>query len=681
MDENERLVPYVLRLAALLDDERGAEILAELQKLAVRGRPPRKAADAAAAQEAMPADAGTVGIWDVVDTQDGPGLRRRNHDPGTLRMWADLPEVPGKGRARRVVLVGESSARGFLLDPAMTPCRTLGTRLEERAGPASYQCVDLAHTGASIDELAALLAQIPRIDPDVLVLYAGNNWSVPHYSVADLDILSRELAASGYAAMRDAFWRRIVLPKAQLVLARLETLLAQGVAIVIVIPEFNLREWVPPANIEVPVLPPASFVEWHALRVEAEAAIRSGHWKALPAMAQRMRVLDEGLSPVTGHLLGRALEALNDAAGARRAYEDSRDSVCGLLLSYSPRITRDAQNLLAAFCARHGLACVDLRVVLAAADYPELPDPRHFLDFCHLSDSGIDIAMSAVAAAIHSPRASDETVGGGTRPRATAQLDPAVCAASHVMAACYNAYNRQPEPVLRRHLEAAREIWPPSLELMALLRDLLEGVGPLWARPELAGLTSLPLVARSLEMLVSRRAESLGLWAFRSCLSAFVPARETAAASTAPRWIDLLEVPEGQPGFGHATPNFTAGRAYLQATSRRTRLYLSLRSAGDGEIALTYRMPVMGSPAVAAPVELNRAPIGVLPFAPDWTTASLRFAVDGPGIYPLEIEWPIAAIDYEGRRRADVAALACGDFPYVLPVHGEIHAARVLARV
>jgi len=125
VDENERLIPHIQRLAALLGDERGTEVLAELQKISLRSR--RSGRESRELHESLPSDAGNIGVWDIVETADGRALRRQNHSPGELRMWADVSEVPGKGKARRVVLVGESSARGFLLDPAMTPSGAVAT--------------------------------------------------------------------------------------------------------------------------------------------------------------------------------------------------------------------------------------------------------------------------------------------------------------------------------------------------------------------------------------------------------------------------------------------------------------------------------------------------------------------------------------------------------------------------
>ena len=80
-----------------------------------------------------------------------------------------------------------------------------------------------------------------------------------------------------------------------------------------------------------------------------------------------------------------------------------------------------------------------------------------------------------------------------------------------------------------------------------------------------------------------------------------------------------------------------------------------------------------------AQVHVNHVPAGALPFRREWSSVRLPITVKSRGIYELEIEWPVGPVDYEGRRSADTIALTCGDYPYVLPVFGEIYSARVFA--
>jgi hypothetical protein len=131
-------------LARLLADERGAEILAELQKLGLEtgssAARPRGAVGTSLARADAAQEQAVVGAWLAVSGPGGTELRRRELPADELRGWADVERVPAPDGAARVVLLGESSARGFLLDPVLTPALALSRRLAE-AG--EYQVVDL----------------------------------------------------------------------------------------------------------------------------------------------------------------------------------------------------------------------------------------------------------------------------------------------------------------------------------------------------------------------------------------------------------------------------------------------------------------------------------------------------------------------------------------------------------
>src|SRR5882762_7735015 len=61
-----------------------------------------------------------VGTWEAMEEPGGRSfVRASNGEPWHL--WANVQKIPPKGLARRVVLIGESVARGHLYDPHFTP--------------------------------------------------------------------------------------------------------------------------------------------------------------------------------------------------------------------------------------------------------------------------------------------------------------------------------------------------------------------------------------------------------------------------------------------------------------------------------------------------------------------------------------------------------------------------------
>jgi predicted secreted protein len=115
-----------------------------------------------------------------------------------------------------------------------------------------------------------------------------------------------------------------------------------------------------------------------------------------------MRELDEGRCPTTWRLLARARMALGDVEGAREACLAEVDSARYPTLAFlsAPQANSQARELMREACHRHDFACVDLREVFAEHTGSTLPGRRLFLDYCHLTKEGIQVAMAAVAAEV-----------------------------------------------------------------------------------------------------------------------------------------------------------------------------------------------------------------------------------------------------------------------------------------
>jgi hypothetical protein len=653
------LRPELDRLAQMLADERGAEILAELQKLSYITR------------SALPRPTprtDQVGIWQVEVTADGVGLRRSpaNIDPD----WANVDHVPPASGLQRVVLLGESAARGWPYDPLFNCALALGRQLEQ-AAPGRYQCVDLAKTGATATDLDWLASALPALRPDVVIIFAGNNWTLGQHEIearapdleqiARHDELARALRDEGLAGMKRVL-SEVTIARASGFLERIAAVQnGHAVDVVVVIPEFNLRGWVPPADIETPLLAPAALAEWHARYLAATGAADEGRWGDVVPIADQMRRLDGGSSPVPGYLEGRAAEALGDGAAARIAFEDSRDAVCGVLVRYTPRVTSPVQRLLSSYAAERGWRCVDLRSVLAAPDLPELPDERFFHDYCHLSDLGIETAMAAVADAVLGCDRGTTQPGPG--------LPAPLRAFGHAHAATHLAYTGQPAGVVAEHLRAAVQADPSLVSTFVAVRDLLSAPRPVWGHPAATALASIPPVVEFLIATARMRDLPSWVWTLRECLSLVVGPETTGDCRGA---MDLLAGPDGG---GQALPSWLPGRCHHQATARRSSLAFALDRPTAGTLELTYRMPC-GTPDGTAEIALNGSEVGELRSRRGWTDATLRIhaGLTRPGVNRIDIRWPVPAPDAAALLAADAAALARGELPFMLPVFGELFA-------
>jgi hypothetical protein len=664
MPGSDALRPDADRIARLLADLRGAEILAELQKLTLRLHSSGRQAD-------RPEQSGDVGIWHAERTDNGVGLRRHEWAMAEKWAWADVAEVPPAGRARRVVLIGESTARGWLYDPVFNPAIALGRQLD-KAAPGGYQVVDLAKSGATAEQTAELADQIALLEPDALVMFGGNNWTCFPASpqTGMLDVLAHAMANGGYSEARRAFVSAVILPRTQDLLNRIAKLHANhGTHVIVVVPEFNLRGWALAANLEVPILPSGALARWYELRDAAVRACDAAQWADVAPIAEQMRLLDGGTSPVPGHLLGRAAIALGDGRTARAGLEDARDSIVGIGVANTPRAIREIQQLLAAFAAEHGFPCVDLRQVLAAPDLPELPDERLFHDFCHLSDVGIERAMSAVADALLGLPAGSTRPGSGVEPELRLLV--------HMLAAVHSAYYGQPAEVIRAQLAAAAACGHPAPAIMTALLDILEGAGPLWTHAAIETLAAAGPASIVLGPMLLSSNRPTELWALGECIGEMLGRAPSAGAEE----MDLLCTSDDITEMSRQSADLSPPRYYFHATTERSRLAFNLGGQRAGTLSLTYRMPG-ASEHSAAEISVNDSAVGTIGAHPGWTGAAIEIpaSVTRPGVNWVSIRWPVPATDAEEHFGAAATAMARGEFPCVFPVFGELFDARIALR-
>lgn len=120
---------------------------------------------------------GWVGIWEPRTEDGNVSYQRAREQAGEWTSWADVERIPPKGPRQRVVLIGESVARGYFYPPHLTPARVLEALLGVAGIPGGAEVVDLAKNDLDGLALGALVNASLALQPDAIVLFAGNNWA------------------------------------------------------------------------------------------------------------------------------------------------------------------------------------------------------------------------------------------------------------------------------------------------------------------------------------------------------------------------------------------------------------------------------------------------------------------------------------------------------------------------
>jgi len=623
---NDALTDLTRQLAATLASDDGSIVLARMQRLALAAArmppPPRP-------------DRGLrLGIWEPRAAEDG-GLEfaRSVAAADEWRYWADIDRLPRKS-GPRVVLVGESVARAYLFDPALTLASMLSASL-------GVEVVDLARTDLGRDHLPALFDALPVLEPDAVILFAGNNWCGVRLELEELDLLANAVRSGGFARSRSLFVDRMIRGRAR---ATLEDIAArlEGIPLCVVVPEFNLQDWRSEPSVVVPTLD--GIGRWLDLQRDGDAA--------------GMMALDGGTSAVSQQMAAAQALARGDQAGARLRLEAARDALCGLMTAHSPRCPAVVQDELRAAAARHNFQLVDLPALFAP-----LPGRRLFLDYCHLTGEGLCAATAAIT----------ETVAPiiGATPSPPAEPGAHVAACAHLLAAVHNAHYGQPEEIVRYHASRAYDFDPGIGEFATALAEIITRRSETWLCRAWEAVAREPQGRRYLgaaEMLRAPRVADITL--AKALASA---ANEDLidnilideAVSTP---IDLLA-----PKHRATTIRDVFGQGlgpspgFVRATAPRSRFVLVRANAET----LTARITLRAAGEVA--VFVNDAESARVRARMHWTTVEFAVALNR-GQNVIELRWPAPQPDCAAEFERAARRLERGLYPEVLIAFGEVHA-------
>lgn len=645
-----------------------------------------------------------IGPWSLVD-RNGEAFYEQSSDPFERLHWADVPHIPARAERPRVVLVGESVARGFFHDPDFNFAIALGEALRAGRPHAPLDVVDLARTSIRPEPLVALAESAMKLRPAVVVVFAGNNWH-PFDSVSEaerrhLGLRLRDRAELGavYESLASACRAR-----ARDALARLGRISASsGVPIVFMLPDFNLLDWHDPTSRLVPFLPGGAD-DWFRLTRRLAAALRRQQPKEARRLAERIVALDRGSTAVGLRALARVAASDGDRSQARLYLERARDAVLftpgwtsQLVL---PRCYSATQETVRTHGRECGLHVVDLPAFFDE-QYGAVPDRSVFLDHCHLTAEGMRVAAAAAAEQVL------RLLGQEPADRRVLLDWPIGVSAErlawgHVFAACFNGAHGQESCVVAHHCRRAIELAPDIVGDLARLAALHVQAAP-------AGLTRtcLDLLDRQEWPAPTRRAQRLmflmgnpqGRRPLAWTLLEAVCATTATAAPGAEEWvhqsvqtvygvdgrrtIDLLDrrlastSPYDLESLFRETGNdldepLPAQPAYYAAFSPQSVFRLVADCPRAIDFTLTLRIRSATASRFHVRVKVNDALVAVLVAGPRWTRR--RFStgeglVSG-GVNRVTVEWPKRQ-DPAGFARA-AAALADGRVPEFYPSYGDI---------
>lgn len=401
-----------------------------------------------------------VGIWEE-DPQTGDFVRSRRH----IDLWrfcANVDRIKRKGDRKRVVFLGESVARGFFFSPLYGPAQVLEKQLSEVQ--PGIEVVDLAQSNCGPWWLVEMARAAAALEPDALVVFAGNNWRVGPLSSASAEAFVSDGALftqdGGLSELMERQRRRVEDLARYTVKQLAEVAAEMGVPLVLVLPEINIADWrsCPVGMLDVPLLSDEATRAWVKAFTGAREAAEEGNFALSEELALKAVSLDGGGSSASLELLARAQLKQGKTREASATLRRSRDIVDETRVL--PGILTGVAEAMRVVGREVGARVVDLPEVYRRYFGDGAPGRTQFLDYCHLNAEGIRVSMAATAQAV-SKALFGKDADLGRLVKAGPLPTPEQEGWAHLLAGIHNAHWGQGTEICSYHFRRAATCYPP----------------------------------------------------------------------------------------------------------------------------------------------------------------------------------------------------------------------------
>jgi hypothetical protein len=670
----QRLKEAANALALTLASDPGFRILSLLKRLASEPSAPGSDGNLCSPEKKGRA---RVGIWEAQEKSGEVSfVRMQTGEPWSF--WANEPRIGPKTARKRVVLLGESVARGFFYDPKFNPASALRSLLQRD----NVEVVDLARIDLTIRQLEQLMFDSLALQPDALVLFAGNNWHpVISFDAARLEEVAGLVRSGAPWSEVKSFLEACLEGQVSSFLDSVAKVSAEHhIPAVFVLPEGNLADWRDECSAP-PLLDAVATEKWLAARRRAQAALSGNDYDAAGASAREMMDLDSGTTSIGPGILAEVEAALGHVPESRVYLELARDAGICWPRPESPRCYSTIQAKVRSQAPRLGLTLVDLPMRFREYLGDELPGRRLFHDYCHLTVEGVRVAMASVAESLL-PLLGLPPIGWRALAEIEVPIDPGTVAHAHFLAAIHNANWGQPPELLRHHCDEAVRNSPAVERSVRLFLDFYIRRQPscfCHSFEQMGQMHNLALMNHLFNPGALLRPKSLNvdlveaLTGAAGRLDGALPGNTRSLLfrehGVEAGRVDLLKkcyTIESLP-----TPLDQGRYGYYRAYARESLFQLIVSGSCDIELKIVHREPMDAAMCVA----VNGVCIGSLTPTERWREDRVLVNRERivAGVNTISVHWPPACWDHAAMRDRIAERLEAGDIPEIRGVYGEIY--------
>ena len=597
----------------------------------------------------------SIGIWKEKNIDGNIYYVRDVGDSENSYSWSELEKIPPKSNLRRIIFLGESVARGYLLCPTITPAGILKDILKENE--EEFEILDMTRSSMGMEELRDLCKAVIQLQPDCIILFAGNNWrnSIWPFGSAESERLCQEcLESKEFIERIENFHKEKLESVVKDFFEPISGTFSQTRCI-FVIPESNIVDWIPTENERIPIWINGNDDKWYKLLKECET--ESDAMKNIDNI--KMLISLAPLSPVGYFLMGRALQKLSRAEEAKKYFVEARNKGIYLSLFSVPYCYSYEADLIKKYCKKYDIEILDLRESFADYLQGELPGNNLFLDYCHLNVNGIKIAMEAVTKKIFKlfsiPKTNLKKITIDQKQQNKAM------GAGHFLAALHCAHIcKQQEEIIEYHCKEALKYWPKIKETMYSFLNLASKKVPWVVNKESRNLIKSELL-KSYPLLYQPKNSYLmeekivkaivkALKDYGEDIEYQIKKEMVSNFSFKTNKLNLLETyyrdnayQMSDASIGYFTSN---KRAFISSIEPTSVFYLVVSdNTRDIKVNFTSRLPYDYSEELSGTIGINGNKIDVFMITGKWK--NYTFNIDAKflhvGINIVEINWPYIA--------------------------------------
>lgn len=330
---------------------------------------------------------GTLGAWQL-DNDKKKYFRKNDEESWWWEQERTQINLHPSEQTLRICLIGESAAHGMFFSPSITPAKSL-QKVLDREIKFEVEVIDLTRICMNKDQMLATIEGCQSLQPDFVVIFAGNNWFADslydlHSPLAARRKYFSAFEKSNFTKLNETF-AELLTSQSKATIDQIDDIAKSSSSqFLFVVPPVNLLNW---ERRTPPLLGDYDTDKWLVDYHQVVSRFESGDIEGALSLGLEMLEHDGGSNATTHRLVANAYIALgreNEAVGhlekeASLAIVNSNFTSFPVTPYYIERLLLERPKYF---------KCINLNAQLKAASKIGIPGFDYFVDYCHLNEYG-----------------------------------------------------------------------------------------------------------------------------------------------------------------------------------------------------------------------------------------------------------------------------------------------------